>query len=73
MFSGCKSLIKLDLSNFNTDKVTNMKSMFEDCISLVDLDFPNINKEQLKNIESIFYGCSQELIQSIKNQKNILI
>ena len=31
MFSGCKYLINIDLSNFNTKNVTNMNNMFSDC------------------------------------------
>ena len=34
MFNECKSLEELDLSNFNTSKVTNMENMFNNCISL---------------------------------------
>ena len=35
MFSYCNSLISLDLSNFNTQNVTNMDYMFDFCISLI--------------------------------------
>ena len=34
MFRGCNSLIAIDLSNFNTQNVTNMSYMFSDCNSL---------------------------------------
>ena len=34
MFYGCYSLISLDLSNFNTQNVTNMNLMFYFCDSL---------------------------------------
>jgi len=34
MFCECKSLTKIDLSNFNTQNVTNMKCMFYGCKSL---------------------------------------
>ena len=34
MFCGCKSLTNIDLSNFNTQNVTNMKYMFYGCKSL---------------------------------------
>ena len=34
MFSGCKSLTNLNLSNFNTQNVTNMEWMFSWCKSL---------------------------------------
>ena len=34
MFSGCTSLINIDLSNFNTNNVTNMSWMFYGCKKL---------------------------------------
>ena len=37
MFSGCNSLTRLDLSNFDTSKVTDMTFMFYGCDNL-----PNI-------------------------------
>ena len=38
MFWCCKSLTALDLSSFNTAKVTEMNGMFAYCESLTDLD-----------------------------------
>ena len=35
MFSDCNSLSSIDLSNFNTQNVTNMRYMFDDCNSLI--------------------------------------
>ena len=34
MFCGCKSLTNINLSNFNTNKVTDMSDMFYECSSL---------------------------------------
>ena len=34
MFYHCESLTNLNLSNFNTQNVSNMESMFEKCNSL---------------------------------------
>ena len=34
MFCGCESLININLSNFNTQNVTNMSCIFYDCSSL---------------------------------------
>ena len=34
MFYGCSSLSNLNLSNLNTQKVTNMKDIFKGCNSL---------------------------------------
>ena len=37
MFYYCSSLTSLDLSNFNTNNVTDMRSMFYNCSSLTSL------------------------------------
>ena len=34
MFDGCKNLTSLDVSGFNTEKVTDMMEMFLDCETL---------------------------------------
>ena len=34
MFYGCSSLTNINLSNFNTNNVTNMSWMFDECSSL---------------------------------------
>ena len=53
MFSGCTSLTSLDLSGWNTSKVTFSTSMFDGC--------PN-------SLEIIMKGCSKETIDKIKAQ-----
>ena len=43
MFSRCSSLKELNLSNFNTNNVTNMRYMFYECSSLKELNLSNFN------------------------------
>ena len=43
MFNECKELENLDLSNFNTSKVTNMAWMFDDCNKLKYLNLLNFS------------------------------
>ena len=43
MFASCSSLKELNLSNFNTNNVTNMNSMFYYCSSLKELNLSNFN------------------------------
>ena len=38
MFNNCSSLKKLNISNFNTDKVISMNFMFHNCSLLEELD-----------------------------------
>ena len=57
MFYGCSSLTKIDLSNFNTNNVTNMGCMFYGCSSLTNIDLSNFNTNNVTNIGGMFQGC----------------
>ena len=43
MFYNCSSLKSLNLSNFNTDNITDMNNMFCACSSLIELNLSNFN------------------------------
>ena len=47
MFADCNSLISINLSNFNTQNVTNMSNMFYKCKSLTSLDLSNFNTQNV--------------------------
>ena len=49
---------KLDLSNFNTSKVTNMINMFSYCESLMSLDLSNFNTSNVTDMGFMFNNCS---------------
>ena len=51
MFDGCSSLKELNLSNFNTNNVTNMRRMFSGCSA----DFQNKIRAQYKNIKEVAF------------------
>ena len=56
MFSSCSSLVTLDLSNFNTEKVTNMNKMFYGCMFLYHLCLGIVLQiNQLMNLGVVFY------------------
>ena len=57
MFSDCKSLTNLNLSNFNTQNVTNMEYMFYSCISLTNLNLSNFNTQNVINMGGMFNDC----------------
>ena len=59
IFSGCSSLKVLDLSNFNTNNVTDMSYMFNKCTSLITLptSYEWVNK-YVRDTSYMFYGCS---------------
>ena len=58
MFYNCSSLTSLDLSNFNTHNVEDMRGMFCNCSSLVSLNLSNFNNEHIKYMDDIFYGLN---------------
>jgi len=73
MFEGCWSLTNINLSNFNTNNVTNMSSMFEGCSSLKNINLSNFNTNNVTNMSSMFIGCSSLKKESIiTNDKKIL-
>ena len=58
MFSCCKNIIEIDLSNFDTSKVVNMSGMFYECESLEHLS--GISKWDTSNVidmSYMFYNC----------------
>ena len=57
MFFGCSSLISIDLSNFNTQKVTNMSWMFTRCKFLTNIDLTNFNTKNVTDMSYMFYEC----------------
>ncbi len=57
MFSGCSSLITLNLSGFNTSNVTNMSWMFSQCLSLKALDLSSFNTSNVTDMSSMFSHC----------------
>ena len=76
MFSECSSLTSLNLSNFNTNNVTDMSYMFYKCSSLTSLNLSNFNTNNVIDMKDIFYGFNKncniisndyKLISFIKN------
>jgi len=72
MFYNCSSLTYLNLSNFNTNNVTNMSYMFYNCSSLNSLNLSNFNTNNVKNISCMFYGVNGKNCKLICNDAAIL-
>ena len=68
MFSRCYSLKELNLSNFNTNNVTNMRYMFEGCYSLKELNLSNFNTNNVTNMRFMFSKFSDELKFKIRSE-----
>ena len=57
MFQYCHELEYLDLSNFDTSKVTNMAYMFNKCNKLEYLDLSSFNISNVTEMSFIFSEC----------------
>ena len=58
MFCGCSSLINIDLSNFNTNNVTDMDAIFANCSSLTYIDLSNFNTNNAISMRGMFSRCN---------------
>ena len=58
MFASCGSLASLDVTRFNTKKVTDMSAMFNGCKTLKSLDVTHFNTENVTDMDFMFYDCS---------------
>ena len=57
IFSEYRSLTTLDLSNFDTSKVTNMSGMFKGCRNLTNLDLSSFNTSNVTDMSRMFNLC----------------
>jgi len=55
MFCWMSNLTSLDLSNFDTSKVTNMQGMFEHMSNLTTLNLSNFNTSKVTDMNSMFH------------------
>ena len=58
MFSDCKLLTYMDLSNFKMQNINNIGGMFYGCNSLKSIDLSNFETQKVNNMGYLFYGCN---------------
>ena len=58
MLHNCKSLISINISNFNTLALKDMSNMFSGCKSLEFLNLTSFNTSSLEFFSNLFRGCS---------------
>ena len=49
--------INLDLSGFNTEKVTSMKNMFKECENLTEINLCSFNTKNVIDMSHMFDNC----------------
>ena len=60
MFSYCEGIDLLDLSKWDTSKVTDISSMFNDCRNLTEIKgIENFNTSNVINMDRLFYFCKK--------------
>ena len=60
LFEGCKELISIDLSSFDTSNVNDMEKMFFGCEKLKQIKgINNLNTSNVTNMSSMFDGCCE--------------
>ena len=62
MFDGCKGIIYIDLSCFDSSKVTNMSYMFNSCTNLSSINLNNFNTNLVNDMSHMFSNCGIETI-----------
>ena len=67
MFSSCKNLTTLDLSNFDTSNVTVMEYMVNSCEKLTTLNLSNFNTSKVHDMSSMFAFCKSLTTLDLSN------
>ena len=75
IFKNCSRLTSLNLSRFNTSKVTSFANMFENCTYLKFLDLSGFDLSNSNSISYIFRNCSSLIyiiLDSMKINFNLI-
>ena len=67
MFCGCRKLKTLNISNFDTNKVTNMSTMFNACMNLTELNISNFDTGNVTDMSLMFSFCSNLATLNLSN------
>lgn len=57
LFSNCKELTSIDLSEFDTSETTNMSGMFSGCSNLEKINLSGIDTSKVTNMWDMFNSC----------------
>ena len=67
MFYYCNALRSLDVSNFNTSNINNMRYMFYACSNIINLNLSNFNTNKVTDMSYMFANCERLLSLDIRN------
>ena len=67
MFSGCKAVKEIDISNFDTKNVCWMNSMFSGCEKVKEINISNFDTKNVRFMDYMFHKCSSLKLIDISN------
>ena len=67
MFNDCSVLTTLDVSNFDTQNVTDMTGMFYECSALTTLNVSNFDTKNVTDMGYMFSGCKALTTLDVSN------
>ena len=70
MFNRCSILKQIDLSHFDTRKVTNMNAMFYRCYCLKKLSISDSNMKNFKLKYNFFFKAQEILLEEHSSEEN---
>ena len=59
LFSGCKDISEIDLSDFNSSELMFIHGMFWNCESLTSINFMNFNTSKVLDMHFTFNNCQK--------------
>ena len=62
-----RNVLEIDLSNFNTSHVTNMRSMFDGMFNLTTLDLSSFDTSNVTNMRAMFYDMRNLTTLNLSN------
>ena len=57
MFSDCKNLVSVDISNLETAQAQDLSFMFGSCEKLASIDLSSLDTANATNLSGMFYNC----------------
>ena len=57
MFQGCKNIIDIDLSKFETSYINNMGGMFRGCKNLININLSSFSTKNVTRMNCMFHDC----------------
>ncbi len=73
MFYGLEIILSIDLSKFDSSKVTIMNSMFQGCSNLKTINLENLNTSLVNDMNNMFYGCKSLISLNLSSFNTSLV